>query len=88
MAEQGRITRSSSQPDALLSELKALKNAIETSKNEVIKTLRADIDNSKGTIKFLSNRVDELEQKNIDLQAKCAQLSSAPFDQAQEIIDE
>lgn len=81
-----RVLRSGSQPDTLLSEIKSLKIAIESSKKEVIQTLKKDIDCLKDTIKLLTNRVVDLERQNEDLKIKCDQLSSrAPMDT---IIDE
>lgn len=85
---KARALRSGSQPDALLTEIKGLKNAIEASKREVIATLRSDIDCLKDTIKQLTSRVVDLEEQNEELKAKCEQLSNAPGSFLENFIDE
>ena len=71
-----RPLRSNSQPDTLLTEIMGLKKDIESSKQEVIKTIGEEIDSLKKTISFLSNRVTQLEQQNEFLTVKCDKMAS------------
>ena len=80
--------RSGSQSDMLLSEIKSLKTAIESSKQEVIQTLKKDIDCLKDTIQSLTTRVADLEQQNEELKAKCEQLSILPALQMDAFVEE
>ena len=88
MAEGGRTLRSASQTDLLLAEIKNLKVAIETSKKEVIDTLRKDIEGLRQTVHSLTNRVADLEQQNGDMMEKLQQFSWAPEMLTEGIIDE
>ena len=88
MAEGGRTLRSASQTDLLLAEIKNLKVAIETSKKEVIDTLRKDIEGLRQTVHSLTSRVADLEQQNEDMKEKLQQFSWAPEMLTEGIIDE
>ena len=83
-----RILRSGSQTDMLLAEIKGLKITIETSKKEVIETLRMDIENLRQTVNSLTNRVADLEQENNNLNNKLQELSKVPEMLTECIIDE
>ena len=63
----GRDTRSSSQSSSMLSEIKLL---IEENRNEVIQTLKGEINSLKTFIATLTKRVDELEKANSALSEK------------------
>ena len=80
--------RSGSQTDILLAEIKSLKSTIESSKQEVIQTLKKDIDCLNDAIKLLTTRVVDLERQNEELKVKCELLSNPPVVPTEAIIEE
>lgn len=83
-----RETRSNSQAEALLDEVKSMKKAIEDSERKVIETLKKDIENLSDTIKHLTTRVHDLESENMMLRNKCNELSTNADDLAENILYE
>jgi hypothetical protein len=85
---KGRALRSGSQSDIILTEIKNLKCSIETSKKEVIETLRKDIESLRLTVNSLTDRIVHLEQQNKDLNEKLQDFSHSSETLADSIIEE
>ena len=83
-----RETRSSSQAETLLNEVKSMKKAIEDSERKVIETLKKDIETLSGTIQHLIDRVHKLESENLMLKTKCDKLTLNSDELAENILHE